>query len=116
MKFHDLQAIVTLEVICLLLLLIIIFATFKRWKRTLLTSAFFATVAFFSAWSNIMALGSTFVYGSASMLLWWQMGDQSAQLSKTQAVLHKLSWSILASGVAILILNNLHNIFIYLRH
>lgn len=116
MKFHDLQAIVTVEVICLLLLIVIIFATFKRWKRTLLTSGFFATLAFFSAWSNIMALGSTCVYGSASMLLWWQMSDKSEQSNKSHQVMQKLSWAVLITGVAILILNNLRNIFIYLRH
>lgn len=116
MLFHDLQSIVIVETICLMLIIGIIIAAFRRWKRTLIALAFMATLAFFSAWSSIMAFGSMLVYGSASTLLWWQLDTKPHKSTMSYRILQKLNWAILASGVAILILNNLNNIFIYLRH
>lgn len=116
MKIHELQYIVLVEAICLLLILVIIVAAFKRWKRVLIASCALATIAFFSAWSNIMAMGSLLVYGSASTLLWWQAEkktDQPTQMHKK--VVQRITWGILATGVAVLILNNTRNIFVYLQ-
>lgn len=113
MKFHELQTVVAVEAMCLILLIVIAIATFKRWHRTLIASTCLTAVAFFSTWSNIMALGATLVYGSASVLLWWQLEEK---ISKDKKGLHRIAWGILATGVAVLILNNLNNIFIYLGH
>lgn len=114
MKLHDLQSIVLVEAICLLLIVVICIAAFKRWKGTLITSSILATIAFFCAWSNIMAMGSLLVYGSASTLLWWQLEKKNITLTPRKKLLQKISWGILATGVAILIINNIHNIFVYL--
>ncbi len=116
MKFHELYSIVVVEAISLFLIIVIIIAVFKRWRGILLTSTFLAAVAFFSAWSNIMAFASTLVYGSASTLLWWQVGENLNQTSNRKKFVQKLTWTILASGISILILNNLRNIFIYLGY
>lgn len=116
MKFHELYSIVIVEAICLSMIVLIIIAAFMRWRTMLLASSALATLAFFSAWSNIMAFASTLVYGSASTLLWWQLDKKTDQTNKNRRYLQRLTWTILACGVAILILNNLRNIFVYLGH
>lgn len=62
-----------------------------------------------------MAFASTLVYGSASTLLWWQTENRT-DLPRTRfkKILQRVTWGILATGVTILILNNLHNIVLYL--
>lgn len=115
MKIHDLQTIVIAEGICLALIVVIIISAFKRWRHILIASSILASVVFFCAWSNIMAFGCMLVYGSASTLLWWQLDNNSTSNTNiTKKRVQTIAWTVLATGVLVLIINNTHNIFIYL--
>lgn len=63
-----------------------------------------------------MALGSLLVYGTAPVLLLMQL-DKKGGVSETKRrrFIHFISWTILAIGVLVLILNNLRNIFLHLH-
>jgi hypothetical protein len=117
MAVNELQHIVILEAICLVLIGFIILSAFNHWKLALCASISLTSVAFFAAWSSIMALGSLLVYGTAPILLWLQL-DKKGQAadSRRKKYAQNIAWIILAVGVTILILNNIRNIFIYLRY
>lgn len=108
----ELQHIVVLELFCLATIAMIIVAAFKRWKKILCANILLATVAFFSAWSNIMAIGALMVYGSSSLLLWIQ---QDKEKNRSNKKAQTISWMLLATGVMVLIINNIHNIYLYLN-
>ncbi len=115
MTTNELQQIVLIEAATLLLVCIIIVATFKRWKITLWVSIVLATIGFFTAWSSIMAFGSLLVYGPACLLLWLQLDTkEDKHVRKIDKFIHYFAWSLLAIGVTTLILKNIHNIFVYL--
>lgn len=117
MTTNELQQIVLIEAATLLLVCVIILSAFKRWKVTLCVASGLATIGFFTAWSSIMALGSLLVYGPASLLLWLQLDSKDDKpVGNFNKFIHILAWSLLAIGVAILILNNIRNIFIYLSY
>jgi hypothetical protein len=117
MTTNELQQIVLIEAATLLLVCAIVVAAFKRWKITLCVASTLATVGFFTAWSSIMALGSLLVYGPASLLLWLQLDSKEEKPSgRLNKFIHIFAWSSLAFGVAILIINNIRNIFIYLSY
>jgi hypothetical protein len=117
MTTNELQHIVLIEAATLLLVCAVIVAAFKRWKITLCVASTLATVGFFTAWSTIMAIGSVLVYGPASILLWLQLDSKEVKpVDRLNKYVHILAWSLLAIGVATLILNNIRNIFIYLSY
>lgn len=117
MTIHELQQVVLIEAATSLLVCAIIVSALKRWKITLCVTTGLATIGFFTAWSSIMALGSLLVYGPASLLLWFQLdGKEDKPIGKLNNLIQVLAWSLLALGVATLIINNIRNIFIYLSY
>lgn len=117
MTTNELQQIVLIEAATLLLVCAVIVAALRRWKITLFVTAPLATIGFFTAWSSVMALGSLLVYGPASLLLWFQVDStEDKPADKLNKLIHIMAWSLLAIGVATLIINNIRNIFIYLSY
>lgn len=115
MLTNELHNIVILEFFCLAAIIVIIISSFKRWKKILCASMFLATVAFFAAWSNIMAFGAFMTYGASSLLLWIQQDKKKNRLQQKTQKAQTIGWGILATGVIILILNNIHNIYLHLN-
>jgi len=115
MTTAELQSIVMTEGICLLLIILIMVSSFKRWKYILYATSVAATLAFFSAWHFIMATASIMIYGPASVLLWIEL-DKAPNIKheRRKTVIRRTCWGFLAAGVALLILKNILNIYGYL--
>jgi hypothetical protein len=115
MTTNELQNIVFVEGVSLCLISIIIVAAFKRWKITLCVSSVIATAAFFYAWAPIMALGSLLVYGPASILMWFELDKRTTSVNNQKIrIMRGICWALLATGVFLLILKNVFNIYKYL--
>ncbi len=116
MATRELQVMVTLEAIILVLICSVICFAFKRWKIPLYISSAAATAVLFYAWSPLIALGSACVYGPASMLLWIELDKRdSKQVKRRTSLIQAFCWPLLALGVIMIIVHNVHQIYVYLH-
>ena len=116
MTTNELQNVVFIEGIVLCLIVLIILSAFRRWKILLGVSSVLATAAIFYVWQPIMAFGSLLVYGPASLLLWLELEKQTDLAHDRQRKLIRfICWSLLGTGVTLLILKNIYNIYTYLQ-
>lgn len=116
MTTNELQNIVMIEAFSLILIMLIILSAFRRWKLLLGISIVAATATLFTAWSTMVAFGSLLVYGPASLLLWFELDRQADVTHDAQRkMIRIICWTLLAFGVALIILKNIYNIYLYLR-
>ena len=114
MIINNLEILVAAEAIGLLLVILVIIATFKRWRWTLLVSSALATIVFGTVWSWTMTLASALVYVPCSTLVWWQLEQKGNKPIGSRKCLQIPLLAMLAIGVAIIISYNLNKIYIYL--
>ncbi len=116
MATNELENVVLIEAIVMCLIILIILSAFKRWKYLLCVSSVVATGAIFTVWHAMMALGSLLVYGPAALLLWLEL-DKHTDLAhdRQRKLIRNISWSLLGTGVVLLILKNIYNIYLYLQ-
>jgi hypothetical protein len=116
MTINELQNVVLLEALILSLICVLIISAFKRWKKIVYLCSAIATIAAFSAWSFVLALGSLFVYAPSSMLLWHELDRQPNMVDdRKRRLLRACAWVMLAVGVLMLIGKNIYNIYLCLN-
>ena len=115
MAGNELQNMVMIEGTALLLITVVIISAFNHWKYTLFASSTLAAAAIFSVWSTAMAVGSVMIFGPASILLWFELDNRShlAQ-DRRKKIIRIICWSMVATGILLLILKNILNIYSYL--